>query len=379
VNRRLRIAVVGGGIGGLTTAITLGADHEVVVFERESEFEGIGAGLVMAANATAILDVLGVDLRPIGRILTTSEIRRADGTRLQSLDVATPATRLGPMIALSRPALHAALLAATRALGVSTQSSVAVVAVDADSTTLQFGDGNRDSFDLVVGADGIHSSVRTAVVGDVAKRYSGVTCWRGVVPDWGVNAAVEYWGGRTRIGLVPIVEGIYYYLVASATAREPGPTDLADLRAKFSGYSAAATRVFDSIEWPPPYHHDLWELDVPVWGMGNAVLLGDAAHSMTPNLGQGAAMAIEDAIGLALAIRQVGEPEEVLAVYRGLRHERVRSMQMRSRRFGQLAHATGLRRRVRDFALRFAPGEVGTRAHERLVQPGIELARRFGS
>lgn len=196
--------------------------------------------------------------------------------------------------------------------------------------------GIEERYDLVVGADGLRSSVPEQLIGPVAYRYSGMTCYRGLVQNPGFERALEAWGGAARIGVVPLAHGqLYYYLVLSAPQRAP-VLSVSELRAAFAHLHGDVTQLWAALHEPPPLHHDLDELDAPVWGVQRALLLGDAAHGMTPNQGQGAAMAIEDALALTSAL----EPgvQGALARYVGLRHARVRGIQLDSRRLGQLAH-----------------------------------------
>jgi len=151
---------------------------------------------------------------------------------------------------------------------------------------------------------------------------------------------MEAWGGRARVGLVPLRDGLlYYYLVLTAPRRAPAPSWPTEFRQVFSGFEPRVMRLLECLTAAPPLHHDLEELDRPVWGRGRVLLLGDAAHAMTPNQGQGAAMAIEDTLALA-RILDVGA-ERALERYQTLRAKRVRAVQLRSRRLGAVAHWHG--------------------------------------
>lgn len=372
---KVDVGVVGGGIGGLSVALALAGDgHRVTILERAERFATVGAGIVLTPNAVHGLAALGVDLAGAGRVLARMEVRAAQGDPLNVVDLQELARRHGPTYGIARPVLHARLAAAL-------PPSVEVVVRAPVSSVRQTGDGvvvelpgTQRQFDVVVAADGLRSAVRPLLGGPKELRYSGTTCWRGILPFPAGDAAVEAWGAGTRVGVVPVDEvSAYYYLVRSAPPGEPGPASVDLLRAVFAGYRGIAGEVVRALTQLPPLHHDLFELDRPFWGRSRALLLGDAAHAMTPNQGQGAAMAIEDAAVLVAALR--GGVAGVARRYADVRGRRVRRVQLTSRRIGALGHLRGARaRRLRDAGMRLAPAGSGTRAVQRLIAPGIALA-----
>ncbi|WP_255119909.1 FAD-dependent monooxygenase [Streptomyces sudanensis] len=237
-------------------------------------------------------------------------------------------------------------------------------------------DAPEEAYDLVVGADGIRSTVRAhAAARPPALRHSGLTCWRGLTDNPGVTSAVESWGPGTRCGLVPLPDDrLYYYFVRPAPRRAPAPRWPDGFRDVFAHHRGAPARLLDSLAGPPPLHHDLEELDTPVWGRGRVLLLGDAAHAMTPNLGQGAAMAVEDAYALALALRPGAEG--AAERYRALRHRRVRALQLASRHSGTVAGwRNPAARALREAVFRRMPDSFTERQYRSLVDPALALLR----
>lgn len=372
----MRTGIVGGGIGGLTAALALRERHDVTLLEAAPAFAPVGAGIVLAPNAVACLAQAGVDVDGLGVELPAVELRRSDDVLLTASPAAAHRRTLGPTLGCTRADVHAALVAAL-ADTVELRLGAAVTAVDPHAPAVSVAGGPAEEFDLVLGADGLHSPCRLAHGGgDV--RYSGDTCWRGFAANPGVEAAIEWWGPRGRIGLVPLPgDRVYYFLVQAAPEGRSGDVALDDLCRRFAGFPAAAAAVIDGLAERPPLHHDLCELDEPVWGRPALPLLGDAAHAMTPNLGQGAAMAIEDAIVLGRVLEDdSARLEASFDAYVGSRHDRVRRIQLDARRLGGLSRVRGpLSRRARDLALRLTPDRVTRRRFDEIALGGPATSR----
>lgn len=356
----MRILVVGGGIAGLTTATVLGRlGHQVLVAERTPDFATVGAGIGLAAGPEAVLDALGVDRAGVGEPIRRLEVRDTRGRVLQAVGADGPR-------AYARADLHRALLAAARQVA----DLRGAMAPDADQ---------RTAHDLVVGADGISSATRDAVVGPVEIRYSGATCWRTILPNVGTDASFEAWGDGVRVGGIPLTDGrLYCFLVRTCPRRSAGPADLATFQRWMASIGGEAGDVVDALPTMPPFHHDLDELDRPAWGGGSTVLVGDAAHAITPNLGFGAGLAIEDAAALGLLLADGCPAGSAATALRRSRHRRARRVQLLSRRIGRAAQVRGaLGVRVRDALSAATPAVVLRRQQATLDVPGHRLAARL--
>ncbi|MFU8816916.1 MAG: FAD-dependent monooxygenase [Pseudomonadales bacterium] len=385
--RHRRILIVGGGITGLTLARALTADeHEVTVVEQAPAWAPLGAGITLAGNAMAVLDRLGSGdaVRASGRRIAVGDVTDTTGRPLVSASLASrddiPA--LADFWALHRADLHRALEQAAADARLRLGTSIASLTDCGGAVEVAGNDGFEQSVDLVIGADGIRSSVRALLFGNVpAVRYAGYTCWRMVVPDRiGLDGSFEMWGRGQRIGLVPLIgERIYAFLVANAPPHGADPSGdqrLPALRERFRAFAGKGGELLATLDpGDPILRHDIEELALPVWCRGRVALAGDAAHAMTPNLGQGAAQGIEDAHALRLALRQHSDDVAALVSYAKARAARVRAISARSRTIGRVGQWSGrISCTARNALLRATPSRAAVGNIERIIAPGLELA-----
>jgi 2-heptyl-3-hydroxy-4(1H)-quinolone synthase len=358
VNTRVRI--IGAGIAGLTAALALrrgGFDCEI--HERMTHFMQLGAGIILAPNAVHLLSQLEVDLHSVGQPVAKVRLLDARGRTIQESDLSRVTGSSSGALAFDRAELHQAL----------TQALPAGILQLGSPYSGEESDANDN---ILVGADGIYSAVRQNILGSMAIRYSGCTCWRAICPNPGVEGAFEQWAGRTRIGVIPLTRNrIYVFLVRTAQQASPRTNDFAAIRNDFTPCLSAVPLVLDALAETPLLHHDLEELAEPVWGTGARLLIGDAAHAMTPNLGQGAGMAIEDAVVLP-AVLKTPDPAAEL---KRIRHSRVVQLQRASRLLGQLAHwKHPWFCAFRNGLLRSIPPKVNERQYAKMIQEGIALS-----
>jgi 2-polyprenyl-6-methoxyphenol hydroxylase-like FAD-dependent oxidoreductase len=307
-----RVLVVGGGIGGMTAAIALareGVDCTVLELEPEPRATGVGIGLQSPPlRALQSLDLFDEVVR-IGRPQPVIEIAAADGTtlaRVPQLNVNGPDDP--PFVNMSRSALHDLLAAAVRRHGVDvrfgTTASGFTEAEDGVLATLS--DGSEERFDLVVGADGLHSATRAQVLpGAPTPAFAGQVIWRmsGRCPT-GLDAYTIMDGGPHRIGLVPLPDDeLYLWMLDSTVPPERPPREqlLELFQERMAGYGGFAPEVAaQAVSADQLDYRALHALLVPPpWHRGRVVLIGDAVHTTTPHLAWGAGLAIEDAVVLA--------------------------------------------------------------------------------
>ncbi|MFC4002867.1 FAD-dependent monooxygenase [Prauserella oleivorans] len=338
-------AVVGGGIGGLATAIGLHhAGWDVTVFERASALPDAGTGLGIWPSALRALDRLGIGtrVREAGRRQPSGAIRKPDGTRIATLDVGVIERKHGePVYLVPRPTLLHVLA------GELPDGVVRFATPVGDPAEL------HARHDVVVGADGIHSAVRRALFGDRHPlRYSGATAWRGTVP-LDIEAGGETWGPGAKFGLTPQGPGsTNWYAMVTAPQGHRSGDDLDELRARFGDWHDPIPTVLELARDAGFLHHDLWySSPLPSYADGNVALLGDAAHAMTPDLGQGACQAMIDAASLAEALTAEADIATALRRYDAERRKPTQQLAARSARISRL---TKIRRftGVRDTLVR---------------------------
>lgn len=362
--------VIGAGIGGLTAAAALhGRGWTVDLHERAPSREPAGSGLALGPNALRALDTLGAGdaVRALAAMTGTGGIRRPDGTWLSRTSAEAAQARYGdPTVAVHRADLVEVL--ASRLPGGTVHLGSTATAAHPDGTlTTTDARGRRTAHraDLVVAADGIRSAVRTALFpGHPPVRYTGTTAWRGLVTAPFPDAAPgEAWGRGQIFGTVPLAGGrTYFYATARAPEGARAADERTELRHLFGGWHHPVPALLDAVSPAALLRNDVYDLPRPLPALhrGRIALLGDAAHPMTPNLGQGACQAIEDAVVLAhtatAAHTGTGTGRDGgLAAYTAARLPRTTAVMRRSH---QVARLTALSGRVpvaaRDTALRLA-------------------------
>ena len=347
----VRIAIIGGGIGGLTTALAFkhfGFDCHV--FEQAPELHDVGAAIAIWPNALRVLRRLNLADNILAKAGVMKEIRWLDQNGWLINSVSIPES-----VALHRADLQMALVQALAPSSLHLGHQFVKYTQQADKMIATFTNGNAVEADFLIGADGIHSDVRAQFLNDGDPIDRGYTVWRGIsaiAPSALPPAtAVELHGRGKRFGIGPVGQGRLGWWATANTDDTDNSLDL------FKGWYSPVIELIESTPSSSILKTGAFDRQsTKTWGHGRLTLLGDAIHPTTPNLGQGGCLAIEDAFVLARCFEKYGAVEDALRNYEPSRHKRTTAIAKYSRYYGTIGQWENIfARALRRSTLALAP------------------------
>ena len=366
----MKIAIIGGGIGGLCATVTLQKQGlSVQVFEASPAFQPVGAGIGIGSNALQALMEIGIgeNVFANGHALHTQIFQDECGKTLNTIDFTVLKKLYGQEnITIHRADLHRTFLDALQPNTLHFNKKCISINQSDTQVTVQFEDDTTETVDLLIAADGIHSFIRKQLLPGSLPRYAGYTCWRGITENKGrvdEYTSTELWSTKGRVGMAPMKNGlVYWFACINTAARNPQfmhltSHEIADL---FEHFPEVVPNIITTTPLENILHHDISDIKpLRQFVFGRIVLLGDAAHATTPNMGQGAGQAIEDAIVLGNGFKQFEHMDKVLAFYEEKRVARTAKVIRLSRQIGAAAQIQARPlAATRDFLFPFIPSQL---------------------
>ena len=340
----MKVLIVGAGIGGLATAIALQkVGFEVEVYEDAQVLRGIGAGISLWSNATAVLESLGLLDEAIEKsaILSALKIKKETGELLMSAEIGKyrPAS-----ICIHRADLIDLLQRNCAPETIHLGKTFERFEQSENEVTIFFADGTKANGDVLIGADGINSRVRAQIKENSKLIYRGYAVWRGIIEfdesGFEANYPTETWGAGRRFGLAPVGKNRFYWY---ATNNQPEGLILpphkrkAQLLEFFGDWHAPIPQIIEAAPAEDILHNDCYDrAPESGWSKGRVCLMGDAAHPTTPNMGQGGCLALEDAVVLTRCLQNSSLPNEAFLNFERSRFERTKLINRRSLLVGRV-------------------------------------------
>jgi 2-polyprenyl-6-methoxyphenol hydroxylase-like FAD-dependent oxidoreductase len=369
-----KIAILGGGIGGLCTAIALqNKGFDVKVYESAPQFKALGAGLVLAANAIKALQHIGIgnQILKSGNVLQKFVIKEQNGKVITKTDSLRVSQQFGTdNFTIHRADLHELLLKNLPLQTLEPGKLCVDFTQDHSGVTIIFNDGDIVRADCLIAADGIHSVIRQKLVPSSQPRYAGYTCWRAVIEgqpqDFDATQATETWGLNGRVGIVPLSKNrIYWFICKNAPYQDVRQSKftIENLQQEFTEFHDPIPQILEMTKNSQLIHNDIIDIKpIKNFAFGKVVLSGDAAHATTPNLGQGACQAIEDAVILANCIEKYKTIEEAFRIFESKRIHRTTKIVNTSWNLGKIAQLENVWfYKIRNTLLRLVPASVNSK------------------
>jgi len=378
----MRILVVGGGIAGLTlTGLLQQRGFKPTLVEQIPEYGTVGYVIVLWPSGSRILKGLGVyrSLLDVGLQFTTYNVSDERGQMLHSYSVQNVIEKYGPMLSTYRPDLINVIKEAVDPDSIRMSTTVDKIDQTNDEVYVTFSDGTEETYDLVVGCDGVRSKTRDLVFGDVPLSYSGMTGWSfWVKPNIAKTLQIaEYWGTGKFFGIWPTKGRLSVFTSIRDNVQEPDPVEsrIDRIQENFKNFGGLVPAILEGLNDPNKIFHGYYnDLRMKKWHKGRVVLVGDAAHAILPTAGGGVSMAMESAAVLVDELCRADSKyiEQAFESYITRRRSRVDKIQNQSRMMSKFAFADSrLVSSMRDFLMRFYSNKLHVRYWDSMLKEPI--------
>ena len=373
----MTIDIIGGGIGGLTTAIALSQKGiSSRIFEQAEVIKPVGAGIILASNAMQIYEKLGLkeSIEKHGHYISSMNITRPNLSSLSAVDL-TFFERKHKVknIAIHRGILQQILIDHLQNVDLKLDYRLSSIEMKTNGQTITFENGERFESSLLIGADGLMSKVRQHIFPDTSIRHAQQICWRGItnfdLPNHLKHELNEAWGKGHRFGFVQLADHKVYWYALKTSSDFESDRSSEHLTDYFEGYAPIVNEIIQATPKDQIITAEIADLKpTEHWYKDQICLIGDAAHATTPNMGQGACQAIEDAFVLAHCLQQYDTPK-AFEHFQNVRLKKAHQVVKMSWQLGKISHwSNPLLARLRNQLIQLTPASVNRKQTERIFQ-----------
>lgn len=339
------ISIIGGGISGLSTAIALkNQGFKVKIYEKDDLFSSLDSGVVLGANAIQALTELGVKEEVMKHGFSTDRCTILSETGKELTELYHHSNDYPTYTSIHRHDFIRILSKHIQLDEISFHENLTDFMYSPDGIELYFENGKQVATKYMIGSDGLHSNIRHQIEPMKKLRFAGYTCWRGIVhdcPDHFEKRFTETWGAKGRFGIIPLSGNqLYWYALKNCTRNDPELSSWTtkELLHNFSTYHDPIPQLIERTSDQDILHHDIYNLaPLTQFTYEHVILIGDAAHAATPDLGQGACQAIEDAYYLSKSLESENSLQKAFKKFEERRIARTRKITHHSRILGKVA------------------------------------------